>query len=418
MRSTVLSGFRDPGNTRPFVGIMHDSGVSVSGTKPVKAIKFGYQQTSETKELLSTFRMMVNQAIHICLEEKISGRLKLRDRIRKEFMQRYGVVSCYGYSVAEVAWSIVKKHRRWHRKPYASRLMLKMDSVSYSLHYGILSLPNAKGHRLLVPLEYGDYQRSFLMDETLKRGSITMTEDTIIIAFSKETAVTPPLRKIGYDLNEKSVVGSDGTRLDLSEVARLHTEYGVRRRDFYARHADDRRLKQKFAGSRREKERVKQFLHRVSAQIIEKARANREGIVLERLKGVRYSSRKGNGDGPAKRRRIALWPFRQLQGFIDYKAKWAGVHVEYVNPSRTSQTCHFCGFINRKLKSTEREWLCPCGATLDRDLNAAINIERRGKMPCLATVQPGAQGTDEAVKGNPIRMPAILRAEALKSGKG
>ena len=61
----------------------------------------------------------------------------------------------------------------------------------------------------------------------------------------------------------------------------------------------------------------------------------------------------------AKRRRIALWPFRQLQSYIDYKARWAGVPVEYVSPSYTSKKCNVCGSINRKLKLTDRSWLCP-----------------------------------------------------------
>lgn len=94
---------------------------------------------------------MVNHAIHICLEENVRGRLKLRDRIYKEFHERCGVVSCYPYSVAEVAWSIVKKHRKWQRKPFANRLMLKMDSRNYSLSYAILSLPFRKGERVLSP---------------------------------------------------------------------------------------------------------------------------------------------------------------------------------------------------------------------------------------------------------------------------
>ncbi len=352
--------------------------------KAVKGVEFSYKTTPQTIELLSTFRAMMNEAIRICLNEKIKGRLKLRDRIYKEFRERYGVLSAFPYSVAEVAWSIVKKHKRWHRRPYAKRLIFKMDAASFSLNYSILSLPFKKGERVFVPLRYGEYQRSFLMDKTLKRGSVTMTESSIVIAFSKQSPFAEPLRKVGYDLNEKSIVGSDGTRHDLSEVARLHTLYGVRRSKFYERHPDDRRLKKKFASSRREKERVSQALHRFSTLIVEKARANKEAIVLERLKGIRYAHRKGNGEGTAKRRRIALWPFRQLQSYIEYKARWAGVPVEYVSAAYTSKTCHLCGFVNRKLKLTERSWLCPqCGAKLDRDLNAAINIERRGKIRCL-----------------------------------
>jgi putative transposase len=222
------------------------------------------------------------------------------------------------------------------------------------------------------------------MDKTLKRGSVTMTESSRVIAFSKEVAITEPSGKVGYDLNEKSIVGSDGTKHDLSEVARLHTLYGVRRSKFYERHPDDRRLKKKFASSRREKERVSQALHRVSTLIIKKARANKDAVILERLKGIRYAHQKGNGEGKAGRRRIALWPFRKLQSYIEYKARWAGVPIEYVSAAYTSKTCHLCGFINRKLKLTERSWLCPhCGAVLDRDLNAAINIARRGKIRCL-----------------------------------
>ncbi|HYR03749.1 MAG TPA: transposase [Nitrososphaerales archaeon] len=124
----------------------------------------------------------------------------------------------------------------------------------------------------------------------------------------------------------------------------------------------------------------------------------------------------GNGERTARRRRIALWPFRQLQSYVDYKARWAGVPLEYVSPSYTSKTCNVCGYINRKLKVTDRSWLCPkCGAKLDRDPNSAINIERRGKIRCLGEAHPGARGK-EAVKGNPegSRQQAILRAEAPK----
>jgi putative transposase len=384
--------------------------------KAAKGVKFSYHSTPHTLDLLSTFRDMVNDAIRICLAESINGRLKLRDRIYRELQERYGVVPCFPYSVAEIAWSIVKKHKRWQRKPHAKRLMFKMDAANFSLNYSVLSLPSRKGERVLIPLQYGEYQRSFLMDKTLKRGSVTMTESSIVIAFSKEAPMAEPSRKVGYDLNEKSVVGSDGTTHDLSEVARLHTLYGIRRSKFYERHPHDRRLKKKFAGSSREKERVRQAIHRVSTLIVEKARANNEAIVLERLKGIRYAHKRGNGEGTARRRRIALWPFRQLQSYIDYKARWAGVPIEYVSPAYTSMMCHVCGYVNRKLKVTDRSWLCPkCGAKLDRDPNSAINIERRGKIRCLGEAHPGARGKDEAVKGNETTTP-ILRAEAPKSG--
>lgn len=205
--------------------------------KTVKGVKFGYQPTPRTLELISKFRDMVNVAVRMCLAENIKGRLKLRNRIYKELQVRYGVLSCFPYCVGEVAWSIVKKHKHWHRKPYAKRLMFKMDAANFRLDHSVLTLPFKKGESIHIPLKYGEYQRSFMMDKTLKRGSVTATESSIVIAFSKEPPVTEPSRRVGYDLNEKSVVGSDGTRHDLSEIARLHTLYGVRRSKFYERHA-------------------------------------------------------------------------------------------------------------------------------------------------------------------------------------
>jgi len=99
-----------------------------STVKVVKSVKFRYTSTELTRELLVAFRTMVNDAIGICLGEDIRGRLKLRNRIYIEFQEKYKVVSCFPYSVSEVAWSMAKKHRRWQRRPLAKRLMLKMES--------------------------------------------------------------------------------------------------------------------------------------------------------------------------------------------------------------------------------------------------------------------------------------------------
>ena len=63
--------------------------------KAVKGLRFAYEPTPQTLDLLSTFRDMVNNAIRICLVERIKGRLKLRDRVYKEFQDRYQVVSVF-----------------------------------------------------------------------------------------------------------------------------------------------------------------------------------------------------------------------------------------------------------------------------------------------------------------------------------
>jgi len=68
----------------------------------------------------------------------------------------------------------------------------------------------------------------------------------------------------------------------------------------------------------------------------------------------------------------ASWnKFRQL---ISYKAKEAGVRLEFVNPRNTSQRCSKCNKIVKKSLSV-RTHNCPyCNLSIDRDLNASINI--------------------------------------------
>lgn len=43
----------------------------------------------------------------------------------------------------------------------------------------------------------------------------------------------------------------------------------------------------------------------------------------------------------------------------------------------TSKTCSSCGYVNNKLKLSDRIFDCPkCNLRIDRDLNASINIKK------------------------------------------
>ena len=64
---------------------------------------------------------------------------------------------------------------------------------------------------------------------------------------------------------------------------------------------------------------------------------------------------------------------------LNYKCDWYGKELVKVNrfyPS--SKTCNCCGWINKNLKLSEREWTCKCGKKHNRDLNASKNILKEG----------------------------------------
>ena len=76
----------------------------------------------------------------------------------------------------------------------------------------------------------------------------------------------------------------------------------------------------------------------------------------------------------------ALGEFRRQ---LEYKAARTGVRLHVVNRwYRSSKTCSGCGSVKAKLPLSERTYRCDsCGLTMDRDLNAAINICVAGSAP-------------------------------------
>ncbi|MGV8001321.1 RNA-guided endonuclease TnpB family protein [Photorhabdus temperata subsp. temperata] len=70
-------------------------------------------------------------------------------------------------------------------------------------------------------------------------------------------------------------------------------------------------------------------------------------------------------------------------GFIkklEYKAAAAGVHLVKLDQGfASSKTCHCCGYKMPEMPLHKRLWQCPfCRVEHDRDINAALNIQRKG----------------------------------------
>ncbi len=75
----------------------------------------------------------------------------------------------------------------------------------------------------------------------------------------------------------------------------------------------------------------------------------------------------------------------QFAEMLSVKAAWAGRKYIAVNPAYTSQDCSGCGHRKSDLSLADRIYHCDCcGLTIDRDLNAALNILARGRA-CLAS---------------------------------
>ncbi len=179
----------------------------------------------------------------------------------------------------------------------------------------------------------------------------------------------------GLDLGIKDfAITSDGMRFKNSR----HTTKYERRLSKAQKH-----LSRKIKGSNnRNKQRLKvatvhekisntrlDLLHKVSTQITNAY----DVICIEDLnvKGM-MANRK-----LAKHISDASWGI--FVRLLEYKAGWNNKQVVKINrwyPS--SKTCNECGWIHQDLNLFEREWTCPNGHVLDRDINASKNILKEG----------------------------------------
>ena len=79
-------------------------------------------------------------------------------------------------------------------------------------------------------------------------------------------------------------------------------------------------------------------------------------------------------------RKVSDIAWHQFTTMLNYKAIDQGKFVLKVDrffPS--SKLCNNCGYKNEALNLSDRKWICPvCGEVLDRDINAAKNILKKG----------------------------------------
>ena len=78
-------------------------------------------------------------------------------------------------------------------------------------------------------------------------------------------------------------------------------------------------------------------------------------------------------------RAISDASWREMRFMLEYKTAWYGRELLVVDrwfPS--SKLCSACGTLQRSMPLNVRTWECACGATHDRDMNAAKNILAAG----------------------------------------
>ncbi|MBB2745229.1 UNVERIFIED_ORG: putative transposase [Microbispora rosea subsp. rosea] len=197
------------------------------------------------------------------------------------------------------------------------------------------------------------------------------------------TPLAPVDAQVGVDAGLKSLLTLsrpvDGLTDEAGKVANPRYERADRRRLAKAQRTLARKAKGSAnrAKARRRVARVyariadrrRDFLHKLSTRLV---REN-QTVVIEDLT-VRNLVR-----NHSLARAISDASWRELRGMLEYKSQWYGRNLVVIDrwfPS--SKLCSACGTLQQSMPLNLRQWTCSCGATRDRDVNAAKNILAAG----------------------------------------
>jgi len=263
-------------------------------------------------------------------------------------------------------------------------------------------------------------EHGYIPTERIHILSVTVSESAgdwfVSVQCRQEIEITQATgESVGVDLGIKELaIVSDGQRFENPKPLRkaqkklkcLSRELSRRKKGGKNREKTRRRIAkahQRIANIRGD------TLHKATTTIVAKTKpdSERPGVVV--IEDLNVS---GMVKNHCLAQAIADVGFAEFRRQLEYKTAWYGSELMVADrffPS--SRLCRHCGCINSELKLSDREWTCDCGAVLDRDLNAAINLKnlavRRVPSKQACVEQANACGED-------IRPMVTLLAASVK----
>ena len=230
---------------------------------------------------------------------------------------------------------------------------------------------------------------------------------------------TPKGCAVGVDLGIKTLVTlSDGTVIENPRYLKK-SEQKLKRAQ--------RALSRKMPGSNR-RAKAKAEVARIHAHV-----ANQRQDALHKLtthlasKYSEISIEDLNVTGMAKNHHLAKSvmdaSFGEIRRQLECKTTRTGARLNIIDrwyPS--SKTCSRCGRVKAKLSLSERTYSCEhCGLVIDRDLNAAININVAGGAPETKNAHGGSGSRDDLLSRatqDPLKCEPSKRDSAVRLGAG
>jgi len=341
------------------------------------------EQAAALMALQSAYADACNRLVPTVVEHRCWNRVALHHlayaRLRKETPLGAQMVCNAIFSVCK-AYKAQKKLGRIRKDApvpavHFNRASVHFDKRTYSIHGEHLSLYTLSG-RITVTLVTGEHQRRIMASGKAKEAELVCRRGRWYFNLVVESDDADPIPSgpvMGVDVGENNLAAtSTGKVWGGGELRHKRDGYLALRRRLQSNGSQSARQKLRQV-SGKERRRVTHINHETSKAIVAEARRiGASRIVMEDLCHIRDRIQAGK----RVRARLHGWAFRQLQTFVEYKARAVGIAVEYVNPAFTSQTCSNCGSIGERVR---HRFVCKkCGLRAHADGNASRNLARIG----------------------------------------
>jgi IS605 OrfB family transposase len=231
--------------------------------------------------------------------------------------------------------------------------------------------------RLLMPFVCGEYQRA-RQSRIKGQADLVYRQGRFYLLCTIEMPEGAPIKLadvLGVDLGIVNIaVDSTGKVFSGENVEKVRRHYAKRRAGLnrVGTKSARRRLcktRKREANFRRNEN------HRISKQIVAKAKATDSAIAIEDLNGIRNRVTVKQ----PQRNRHSGWSFFQLRSFLTYKATLVGIPLVTVDARNSSRTCSVCGHCEKANRKSQSEFRCrQCGYSANADFNASRILRAKG----------------------------------------
>jgi putative transposase len=311
------------------------------------------------------------------LEFRNEVRKKLRDELLKGWKYSKHYVDSAINSVIGLVkgWITLYNKGRAEKLPEVTKRTVYIKNTLFSFKDGILKISVEPNKRCL---EFDLRGYDWIPRDFERLGGLILTEKELIVPVKRN--VEPKADEwSSFDVNLTNItalIDGEIKRYDLKELYHIHRVYEAKRRGIQRlssfKPKTSKKLMERY--SKRERNRVKDFMQKLTTEIARKLRESNSGAIMERLKGIKHNVLNGS---KGQNRKLSKWNARTFQFMLEYKLKWLELPVKYVNAKNTSKTCPLCsGYLvayEGRLMKCEK-----CNIIMDRDVAAVLNLQMRG----------------------------------------